>query len=79
VSDASPDYNAIAVWRPSLTPVQASGQHVVAVATAANPRASRWHVENPHFHGVLVIRTAKPAFFQRFSRLFSCVIKFPWL
>jgi hypothetical protein len=47
--------------------------------TAASPRASRWHVENPHFYGVLAIRAEKIAFFQRFLRIFPCVLKSPWL
>jgi hypothetical protein len=44
-----------------------------------SPRASRWHVENPHFRGVLAIRDAKITFFQRFSLVFTCVINSPWL
>jgi hypothetical protein len=39
----------------------------------------RLHVENPHFGGVLAANRKKYAFFQRFSRLFACVLKKPWL
>jgi len=38
-----------------------------------------WHVENPHFYGVFAANRKKYAFFQRFSRLFACVLKKPWL
>jgi len=38
-----------------------------------------WYVENPHFYGVFAVNRKKYAFFQRFSRLFACVLKKPWL
>jgi hypothetical protein len=58
--------NAIAIWQRLLTLWQASGQLLVAVGTAVSPRATRLHVENPHFHGVLAIRSEKNRVFPVF-------------
>jgi hypothetical protein len=46
---------------------------------AASLCVRRLHVENPHFCGILAANRKKDAFFQRFSRLFACVLKKPWL
>jgi hypothetical protein len=55
----------------------ASIQQLLGQAEKAGAR--RWHVENPHFCGVFAGNRKKIAFFQRFSRLFACVLKKPWL
>jgi hypothetical protein len=69
----------VAIWWTLVPPVQASGQRFVVAGNVARPDTPRWHVENPHFYGVLAIKRQKNAFFQRFSRLFPCVLKKPWL
>jgi hypothetical protein len=78
VSDTSRAYNAISFRRTLLTPPQTVGQRLVR-GWDHRRRASRWHVENQHFCGVLAIRSEKIAFSQRFLQVSTCVIKKPWL
>jgi hypothetical protein len=57
------DHNAIAIWRD--IPYAAASVWPAFCCGFGNA-ASRWHVENPHFYGVLAIHRQKIAFFRRF-------------